>query len=88
MFIFFFSGRNLYAFLHANRYMPFALSHVKSFLHQILVALSFLHDKNVIFTDLKPENIVFVLDRTIKKTLRDITVEIPEDTRNLLKLPY
>jgi len=80
-FVFDLLGRNLYAFLHANRYMPFALSHVKSFVRQILVGVSFLHDKHIIFTDLKPENIVFVFDKTVKKQIHDMMVEIPRDTR-------
>eukprot|EP00494_Astrolonche_serrata_P031871 UN32140 len=80
-FVFDLLGRNLYAFLHANKYMPFALSHVRHFIRQILQGVSFLHERQVIFTDLKPENIVFVFDKTIKKGIHDITVEIPRDTR-------
>jgi len=80
-FVFDLLGRNLYAFLHANKYMPFALSHIQSFIRQILQGIAFLHHRQVIFTDLKPENIVFVYDQTLKKKIHDIVVEIPKDTR-------
>lgn len=80
-FVFDLLGRNLYSFLHSNRYMPFALSHVKSFVRQILEAVQFLHRRNVIFTDLKPENIVFVFDKTVKRLISGMEIEIPKDTR-------
>lgn len=80
-FVFDLLGRNLYSFLHSNRYMPFALSHVKLFIQQILEAVVFLHQRNVIFTDLKPENIVFVFDKTVKKVMQTVEIEIPKDTR-------
>lgn len=80
-FVFDLLGRNLYSFLHSNRYMPFALTHVKTFIRQILEAVHFLHKRNVIFTDLKPENIVFVHDRTVKRQLGGSEIEIPKDTR-------
>lgn len=80
-FVFDLLGRNLYNLLHNNRYMPFALSHVKIFLWQLLEAVNFLHKQDVIFTDLKPENIVFVYDKTIKRHIQGLPIEIPKDTR-------
>lgn len=80
-FVFDLLGRNLYALLHKNRYLPFAIPHVKSFLRQILQAVEFLHKNHVIFTDLKPENIVFVYDATSKRNVHNVKVEIPKDTR-------
>lgn len=80
-FVFDLLGRNLYALLHQNRYLPFAIPHVKSFLRQILIAVQFLHKNHVIFTDLKPENIVFVYDATMHRMVHNVKVEIPKDTR-------
>jgi len=80
-FVFDLLGRNLYNVLHKNRYMPFSIPHVKSFLRQILKAVAFLHKQHVIFTDLKPENIVFVYDVTIKQVVHEVEIEIPSDTR-------
>lgn len=61
--------------------MPCALSHVKSFVRQILEAVNFLHQRKVIFTDLKPENIVFAYDKTVKRQMQGLEIEIPKDTR-------
>lgn len=80
-FVFELLGRNLYTFTHANRYMPFAYSHVKNFVSQMLEALCFLHSQSVIYADMKPENVVFVYDSTVKKKIHDVIVEIPKDTR-------
>lgn len=85
-FVFKLYGRNLYSFLTTNRYLPFHPVHVKHFAYQILKSVAFLHSQRIIFTDLKPENIVFENERTVRKQLAktratgDIWIEIPTCT--------
>lgn len=80
-FVFKLYGRNLYSFLTTNRYLPFHPVHVKHFAWQILKSVAFLHSQRIIFTDLKPENIVFENERTVRKQLaKDIWIEIPTCT--------
>jgi len=81
-FVFPLYGRSVYGFLSSNKYTPFATPHMKQFSWQIIHAVKFMHDCKIIFTDLKPENIVFVKDRTVKRAIaQSLTVEIPTDTR-------
>jgi len=81
-FVFPLFGRSVYGFLSSNKYTPFATPHVKQFAWQIIHAVKFMHDIKIIFTDLKPENIVFVKDVTVQRTItQDIKVEIPNDPR-------
>jgi len=80
-FVFKLYGRNLYSFLTSNRYLPFHPLHVKHFAWQILKSVAYLHSQRIIFTDLKPENIVFENERTVRKQLaKDIWIEIPTCT--------
>jgi len=81
-FVFPLYGRSVYGFLSSNKYTPFASVHVRQFAWQIIQAVKFLHKIKIIFTDLKPENIVFLTDRSIRRTIAQcLTVEIPIDIR-------
>lgn len=51
-------GRSLYEFIKKNKYRGFQLHHVRDFAFQILSAINFCHNMNLIHTDLKPENIL------------------------------
>jgi len=79
-FVFDLLGRNLYRVLYSNNYFPFSPNHTKSFLKQILEAVKFLHQNQIIYTDLKPENIVFEFDDMAKKRYKNLTIETPKDT--------
>ena len=49
---------NLYEFIKNNNYRGVSLSLIRRFAIQILQALKFLRDENIIHCDLKPENIL------------------------------
>ncbi|KAL1871289.1 hypothetical protein VTK73DRAFT_2157 [Phialemonium thermophilum] len=51
-------GLSLFDFLKANNFVPFPNSHIQSFARQLLTSIAFLHDLNLIHTDLKPENVL------------------------------
>lgn len=53
-------GLNLYEFLKLNNFGGFSLSLVRRFSKQILTALEFTKNLNVIHCDLKPENILLL----------------------------
>lgn len=76
-FVFPLYGRSVYGFLSSNKYTPFATPHVKQFAWQIIHAVNFMHKCKIIFTDLKPENIVFVKDRTIKRAITTLESNLP-----------
>lgn len=76
-FVFPLFGRSVYGFLRNNKYIPFATPHVKQFAWQIIHAIKFMHDYKIIFTDLKPENIVFVKDVPVKTSIKSIQTKLP-----------
>lgn len=76
-FVFPLYGRSVYGFLSSNKYTPFASAQVKQFAWQIIQAVKFLHKIKIIFTDLKPENIVFVTDRSIRRTIAQLESKLP-----------
>jgi len=76
-FVFPLYGRSVYGFLSSNKYTPFASVHVRQFAWQIIQAVKFLHKIKIIFTDLKPENIVFLTDRSIRRTIAQLESKLP-----------
>jgi len=63
-FVFKLYGPSIYTIMSRNSFRPFPDSIVRSLIHQICNAIQFLHHLGIIFTDLKPENMVFVDGRT------------------------
>jgi len=49
---------NLYEFVKANNFQGFTLSLIRRFAIQMLQALKFMRDENIIHCDMKPENIL------------------------------
>jgi len=77
IFVFPLLGRSLYDFALSNRFVPFGLPQIKQFMLQIVAAVKFMHDCKIIFTDLKPENIVFVGNRTIRRPIANMEPNLP-----------
>lgn len=55
-------GRSLYDFLKRNDFQGFSLEHVRDFSYQILFGIAFCHERSLIHTDLKLENVLLVND--------------------------
>lgn len=77
-FVFPLYGRSVYRFLSENKHRPFSYEDTKQLAYQIITAITFLHKLNIVFTDLKPENIVFENDNPIKLFRGG---EVPSDLR-------
>ncbi|CDK29153.1 unnamed protein product [Kuraishia capsulata CBS 1993] len=58
---------SLFDFLENNRFFPFPGSHIQAIAKQLLRSVAFLHDLNLIHTDLKPENVLLQDDSYTKK---------------------
>jgi len=84
-FVFPLFGRSVYGFLSHNKYVPFANLHVKQFSWQMIHAVKFMHNIKIIFTDLKPENIVYVKDRTRKLPILALQEHLPSAFKYWLK---
>lgn len=63
-FIFKLYGASIYTVMSKNKYRPFPDAMVRSLTYQICNAIQFLHNLGIVFTDLKPENMVFCDSRT------------------------
>jgi dual-specificity kinase len=73
-------GPSIYDCLRRNAYRPFPLVMARSFLMQVLEAVSYMHGFSLVHTDLKPENILF-LDEEV------VTVNAPSGSKLARKLP-
>merc|ERR1719499_1426632 len=80
-FVFKLYGPSIYTVMSRNRFRPFPDSIVRSLIHQICNAIQFLHHLGIIFTDLKPENMVFVDGRTTAVKVGGKTHFLPLDSR-------
>ncbi|ETO16082.1 CDC-like kinase 1, partial [Reticulomyxa filosa] len=80
-FVFRLYGPSIYAIMSKNRYRPFPDPIVRDLSLQICTAIQFLHRRDIIFTDLKPENIVFVDGTTKAVTIGNKTFHWPINTR-------
>jgi len=70
-------GKSVYRVLSGNKYTPFISEQVKEFAWQIIGAMKFMHSCKIIFTDLKPENLVFIKNRYTKRLIADIEPLLP-----------
>lgn len=80
-FVFRLYGPSIYTVMSRNRFRPFPDSIVRSLISQICHAIQFLHQLGIIFTDLKPENMVFVDGRTYPVKIGGKTHLLPLDSR-------
>jgi len=55
-------GISVYEFMKLNSFFPFPTKHAINISYQLCAGIKFLHGLNIIHTDLKPENMVFVDD--------------------------
>ncbi|KAL6524114.1 hypothetical protein OROMI_031209 [Orobanche minor] len=59
-------GPSLFDFLKRNRYTPFPVDLVREFGRQLLESVAYMHDLQLIHTDLKPENVLLVSSEVVK----------------------
>uniref|UniRef100_A0A0C9QTD5 dual-specificity kinase n=1 Tax=Wollemia nobilis TaxID=56998 RepID=A0A0C9QTD5_9CONI len=71
-------GLSLYDFLRKNSYCPFPIDLVREIGRQLLESVAYMHSLQLIHTDLKPENVLFVSLEHVKWSLQN---------REGLKLP-
>jgi len=53
-------------FFHLNRLRHFTEEQAKFFFAEILLGIEYLHSKNVVYRDIKPENILIDIDGHIR----------------------
>lgn len=53
-------GMSVFDFLKAGGFVGFPMSHIQSFARQLFRSIAYLHDLQLIHTDLKPENVLLV----------------------------
>jgi serine/threonine protein kinase len=53
-------------FFHLNKYRSFSEKTAKFYFSEILIGLEYLHSKNVVYRDIKPENILIDIDGHIR----------------------
>jgi len=58
-------GQSVFDFLKENNFYPFPLKHIQHFAYQLLTSVEFIHSLKLIHTDLKPENIMIVDNKSI-----------------------
>lgn len=80
-FVFKLYGPSIYAVMLRNGLRPFPDCIARSITYQICNAIQFLHELEIIHTDLKTENMVFVDGRTDLVKIHGKTHQLPIDTR-------
>jgi serine/threonine protein kinase len=85
-------GKSLLWYIQQNGYHGFPIWYVRDIALQLLSALYFLHDHEMIHTDLKLENILFVTDETMEEnfinTKHYLDAMYTAHSHGKLPLPY
>eukprot|EP00483_Globobulimina_turgida_P013283 UN13307 len=69
-------GPSILTLMYQNKYKPFPLAVIHSLSFQICKAVQFIHSIGVIYTDLKPENIIFADGATYYSAEEEILVPL------------
>ncbi len=73
--------------MHLRRVQRFSDSHARFYASQIFEAISFLHNRNIIYRDLKPENLLLDIYGNIKITDFGFAKRIRDRTWTLCGTP-
>uniref|UniRef100_A0A7C9E4M9 Dual-specificity kinase n=1 Tax=Opuntia streptacantha TaxID=393608 RepID=A0A7C9E4M9_OPUST len=80
-------GPSLYDFLRKNNYRPFPIDLVREIGRQLLECVAFMHELNLIHTDLKPENVLLVTSDYVKVPDYKSYPRSPKDSSYYKRVP-
>jgi len=80
IFVFPLLSQSIYSFMRSNKYRPFSYDDAIDLLEQICIGVAFMHSLNIIITDLKPENIMFVDDEVEAENPKSRCFSSPRST--------
>jgi serum/glucocorticoid-regulated kinase 2 len=69
-------------FFHLNRLRRFTEEQAKFYFSEILLGIEYLHSKNVVYRDIKPENILIDIDGHIRIADFGLSKVIPKRTKS------
>ena len=75
-------------FFHLKKRMHLPEKDARFYATELVLALSFLHEKGFIYRDIKPENILLDSEGHIRLTDFGLSIELKKDKNNKNKLTY